>query len=453
MGGVHPGSARLANLFANHLERVCEAATEALRLSADAGEVFDGLIVHSGSTHFYHAQDREVEFQPLPHFMRFAPVPAADQFVVYRPGSRPTLIRVVRRDFWYAPAADGNGFWNAALQASVIDSLENLRPALGNVRRHAYLGDHPALAESLGLERSAIEPPALMSALDWFRAEKTPYEVESIRAAARMAAGGHAASRRLAEGGASEREIHAAYLEHSGLLEHETPYTNIVAWDDHAGILHYQGKRRDRPRPGRVFLLDAGASVRGYASDITRTYALPGAHPVFAQLLQHMHALQRQLVAGVGPGVDFVALHEAAVRGVCGILREAGILRVEPAAAIERGVFHAFFPHGLGHHLGLQVHDVGGHLQSPRGERRAPPPHHPWLRTTRVLAPGHVVTIEPGLYFIPMLLRDLRASAHAECVSWALVDQLVSCGGIRIEDDILVTPTGREDLSRPFVPA
>jgi len=129
-----------------------------------------------------------------------------------------------------------------------------------------------------------------------------------------------------------------------------------------------------------------------------------------------------------------------------------GVLRISAEDALERRVSHTFFPHGLGHQLGLQVHDVGGNLRGPRGPRQDPPSAYPHLRNLRELSAGQVVTIEPGVYFIPMLLRALRASPHAEVVDWDVVDVLIPCGGIRIEDDVHVTGDGPEDLSRPFVP-
>ena len=119
---------------------------------------------------------------------------------------------------------------------------------------------------------------------------------------------------------------------------------------------------------------------------------------------------------------------------------------------VQRGFSQPFFPHGLGHHLGLQVHDVGGTQRSAEGDFRPPPNQHPRLRTTRPLAAGNVITIEPGLYFIPMLLAEFRTSANADAFNWKLIDELVPSGGIRIEDDVLVTEDGCENLSRPWVP-
>jgi Xaa-Pro dipeptidase len=135
---------------------------------------------------------------------------------------------------------------------------------------------------------------------------------------------------------------------------------------------------------------------------------------------------------------------------VAALLAEVGILRGGSEEACERGWVHAFLPHGLGHHLGLQVHDVGGRQIGPGGERLEPPPDVPYLRTTRELAAGHVVTIEPGLYLIPMLLEPLRAGPARESFDWDLIDTLTPLGGIRIEDDVWVG-TG-ENLTRPLVP-
>jgi Xaa-Pro dipeptidase len=163
-----------------------------------------------------------------------------------------------------------------------------------------------------------------------------------------------------------------------------------------------------------------------------------------------MEALQSELVSAVAPG-SYLELHLRAARGVCALLRETGVLRLDADDAVEREIDRTFLPHGLGHHLGLQVHDVGGHQITPEGGLSPPPPRAPQLRTTRPLEAGHLITIEPGLYFIVQLLDDLRTGPNAEFVDWSLVEALRPCGGIRIEDDVLVTATAQENLSRPFL--
>jgi Xaa-Pro dipeptidase len=107
-----------------------------------------------------------------------------------------------------------------------------------------------------------------------------------------------------------------------------------------------------------------------------------------------------------------------------------------------------FFPHGLGHLLGLQVHDVGGRLANRDGELAPPPAAWPGLRNTRTLDAGAVVTIEPGLYFIPALLESARDGAAASAINWSLIKELMPFGGIRIEDNVLATTDGADNLTR-----
>ena len=131
------------------------------------------------------------------------------------------------------------------------------------------------------------------------------------------------------------------------------------------------------------------------------------------------------------------------------ILRQFGVLKVSAEAALATGVSAAFFPHGLGHPIGLQVHDVSGFAASDRGDTIPRPEGHPYLRMTRVLEPGMVVTIEPGLYFIDMLLDQVKRNGHAASVDWARVDQFRPYGGIRIEDNVLCTDGAAQNLTRP----
>jgi Xaa-Pro dipeptidase len=431
---------------------VAAACEHALEQSAAAGSPFDGILFHSGAARTYHAQDREIPFQPVPHFARLAPLAAPDQWVVLRPGTRPRLVRVVPLGFWTEPAAEPEHPWREAYDVIEVASRDEACAELGALSRFAYVGDDPALAERVGMPAHAIEPQPLVSVLDWHRGEKTRYEVECIREAARVAALGHAAARNCADDRGSERQIHAAYLAESGLREAETPYTNIIAWDDASAVLHYGRKRSSSPHPAATFLIDAGATHLGYASDVTRSYAYASAHPLFVAALRETERLQRELVREIRPGLPYTELHQQAVRGVCAILSELGLLRVDADTALASGLAYPFFPHGVGHHLGLQVHDVGGQQTDPTGGVAPPPPQFPYLRTTRQLEPGQVVTVEPGLYFIPLLLDPHRAGPHRDAFDWGKIDALVPCGGIRIEDDVLVTADGQEDLTRPFIP-
>ena len=124
------------------------------------------------------------------------------------------------------------------------------------------------------------------------------------------------------------------------------------------------------------------------------------------------------------------------------------ILNVSAEEAVANNITATFFPHGLGHLLGLQVHDIGGHQQNIAGDTKAPPAEHPFLRLTRTLEAGYCVTIEPGMYFIDLLMDWLRATEHGKAVNWNRVSELKHFGGIRIEDDVIVTEFGYQNLSR-----
>ncbi|MDX1550745.1 MAG: M24 family metallopeptidase, partial [Lysobacter spongiicola] len=126
----------------------------------------------------------------------------------------------------------------------------------------------------------------------------------------------------------------------------------------------------------------------------------------------------------------------------------SGVLDMSPESALETGVSAKFFPHGIGHYIGLQVHDVGGFLESDRGGKIEPPDGHPYLRLTRVLEPGAVVTIEPGIYFADLLMEELRSGEHAGAVNWDKVDALRPYGGIRVEDDVVCTDGDPINLTR-----
>ena len=267
-----------------------------------------------------------------------------------------------------------------------------------------------------------------------------------MREATRIGVAGHLAAERAFRQGRSEMDIHLAYLAASRQMDADLPYGSIVALNEHAATLHYQLRDSLPPPQHHSLLIDAGASCRGYASDITRTHAT--GLGVFPSLVEGMHRLQQELCARVAPGVDWRELH----------LKPMGWLRscctkpkcwISPAEdAVALGISSTFLPHGLGHLLGVQVHDVGGFRDGADLPAIPRPEGHAALRLTRQLQEGMVVTVEPGVYFIDSLLERLRAGPHAKHVDWSLVDALRPCGGIRIEDNVHVTAKGHENLTR-----
>jgi Xaa-Pro dipeptidase len=149
----------------------------------------------------------------------------------------------------------------------------------------------------------------------------------------------------------------------------------------------------------------------------------------------------------VRPGVDYKALHLQAHRSIAGVLAEAGVIRVSADDAVQSGLSGVFYPHGLGHFIGLQVHDVAGLIDN-EGQAIPRPEGHPALRLTRELEVGNVLTVEPGLYFIDTLLNGWRERRDASLIDWDRVEALAPYGGVRIEDNVVVTEEGCENLTR-----
>jgi Xaa-Pro dipeptidase len=235
-------------------------------------------------------------------------------------------------------------------------------------------------------------------------------------------------------------------LEACAQREEEMPYNNIVAYNENSAVLHYQHLERVAPASLRSFLIDAGAQFRGYASDITRTYA---AFPSrFADLLGALDEAQQALCGEIVTGRDYRDVHLSAHRKLGDVMQRIGLTKLPGQDALELGVTGVFFPHGIGHLLGLQVHDVGGVMGDVQGHERKRPEGHPYLRLTRMLEPGVVVTVEPGIYLIESLLAAAHADSRRAHIDWAVVDELKPFGGIRIEDNVVTTAAAPENMTR-----
>lgn len=439
-------------LYRQHLAVLEQSLSDALARAGKKGVGLDGVLFHAGREEVYHADDELVPFRATPHFRHWVPLPGPDHAVLARPGKKPLVIRVSPKDYWYDTAPPPASYWEEAVDLVELERFEDLTHATGALPRIAYVGNSSAAAEEAGIPANLIEPPELMAPLDWHRGRKTAYEVELLKRAAERGGAGHRAGRRAFEEGASEREVYWAFLAGSDQVDNEPPFGSIVAFDAKASILHYQHKRARGASPGNVLLLDAGASYEGYASDTTRTWTRGAMPAEFRALVAGVDTLERRLVAMVAPGVPYVDIHFAAHRFVAELLLEVGILRTNVEEALVRRLTSTFFPHGVGHHLGIQVHDIAGRQAGPDGGTNAPPEDHKYLRNTRVLEEGHYVTIEPGIYFIDLLLEPLRQSPDAGAVNWQLIDALRPCGGVRIEDDVLCTAAGPVDLTREHCP-
>jgi Xaa-Pro aminopeptidase len=300
-----------------------------------------------------------------------------------------------------------------------------------------WVGDRPV--RRLGAE---AEPDAeLRDALIVVRRPKDDVELERMRTAAEATRAGFEELVSLIAAGRTERELQvaleAAFLRNGGDF---LAFESIVAAGDHAAVLHFSPTAREL-RDGDLLLVDAGAEYRGYASDVTRTYAVGGTFTA-EQALVHdtVRRAGETAIAACRPGVEWHDVHRAAALVVAEGLVELGALRGSPETLVESGAATLFFPHGVGHMVGLGVRDTGpASVETPTSL-----PGLPRLRLDITLEPRQAWTVEPGIYVVPTLLARERGR---DGVDWDRVDELHGFGGVRLEQNVLITDDGCEILT------
>jgi Xaa-Pro dipeptidase len=411
-------------------------------------ENLDALVIHSGQAKRQFLDDCNYPFKCNPLFKAWLPVTDNPNcWLIVNGKDKPTLIFYRPKDFWHKVPDEPEDFWVDQFEVQLLekpDQVEALLPY--DKQRVAYLGEQLEVAKALGFDH--INPEPVLNFLHYYRAYKTDYEHFCLREANRLAVLGHNAAKDAFYAGSTEFEIQQAYLNACGHSESEVPYSNIVALNKNAAILHYTHfEHQNIDEVDRhSFLIDAGASYNGYAADITRTYSYRDDE--FGQLISAVQAMQGRMVEGLKPGFNYGLLHVECHKELAQILSDFKLVSLNAAEIIEQGIVGTFFPHGLGHHLGLQVHDMGGFMADERGTHVSPPEGHEFLRCTRDIEPQMVFTIEPGLYFIDSLLKDLADSPQGVYVNWDKVDSFRKYGGIRIEDNIIVHRERNENMTR-----
>jgi Xaa-Pro aminopeptidase len=294
---------------------------------------------------------------------------------------------------------------------------------------------------------SRIGPPVLVDVLAAMRIRKEPEEVEEIGRAADVTREAHLAVLEATSPGASEQELTALFefvcARHSCVPAYGTILSargEILHNPDHSGSL----------RAGDLLLVDAGAETpRGYGADVTRTWPASGRFdPAQAAVYDAVLAAQLRAIELARPGTRFRDVHFGAAHVLAEHLVDMGLLRGSASSLVERGAHALFFPHGIGHLLGLDTHDLrifGDRVLYP-GRARSTEFGTDMLRIDLDLAPGMVITIEPGCYFVGAILRrsDLRERFRDACdfdraERFLARDGGRGFGGVRIEDDVVVT--------------
>ena len=303
----------------------------------------------------------------------------------------------------------------------------------------------------LGATLRGVTPdPALTAAtreaLRHARRPKDADEVALLRRAATATARGYAALRPLIRPGSTERalqiELEAEFFRGGGT---RTGYHTLIGSGPNSAVLHFAPTSR-QVRSGDFVLIDAGAEIDRYMADVTRTYVVGTPTAFQKDLHAVVLAAEERAIARCVPDAEWKAIHLAAAVDLVGGLVAMGVMRGAPESLVGQEAHTLFFPHGIGHMVGLGVRDgsglAPGRTKDPRASLRT-------LRMDLPLAPDYVVTVEPGLYFIPPLLSDpARRARFRDCVNWPLVDQHLHLGGVRIEDNVLVTAGAPDVLTR-----
>ncbi len=406
---------------------------------------FDAAVVYAGENQTYYGDDQEPPFHAYGHFLRWVPENDCEHAVLtVNLVDKPVLLWYAPSDYWYLPS-EAPEFCNESFMVQTFADLDELQRTLRVFLRSqanvAHIGKPSLSGEQI---RQTESNQKLVRQLDYRRAFKTEFELRCIEDATNRGVSGHHAAARAFANGESEYQIHLAFLHASSQHEAELPYPSIVAMNTHAATLHYQKYDRKPASEIHSLLIDAGAKAHCYHSDITRTYAAKG-NDEFADLIGDVDQAQQATIEEIAVGKSYSDLHEVVNQKIAEILTNHQFLNCSASAAYESELVDAFFPHGLGHLLGLQTHDVGGRIVGENGHEVPPHNRYESLRLMRVIEANMVFTIEPGIYFIPSLLAKWQG--HPD-VNWGKVDQFMKYGGVRVEDNVFVSPAGPINLTR-----
>jgi len=349
----------------------------------------------------------------------------------------------------------------AELGAALACPVE-LRPALTEAVAGRKVATLPALDHETRFEQSELlgRPIAygkldeidhsLADALIEMRLVHDHAGIAALRKAADATAAGFHSGIRAVRPGINECVVRAAMEAEFVRRDMGVSYNSIVTV--HGQVLHNEEYHHEL-QPGDLLLADVGAETAdGWAGDVTRTWPVSGRFsPTQRDFYQVVLHAQQQVIAAVRPGVPFRELHFSAGRLIAEGLVNLGVLRGDPAELVADGVVALFFPHGLGHLIGLDVHDLedlGDRATYAPGRSRSTEPGLRTLRLDRDLVPGMAITIEPGLYQVPAILDDpARTSLAGDRLRRDHLAAFADVRGIRIEDDVLVTNDGHEVLT------
>jgi len=358
-------------------------------------------------------------------------------------------------------------FKDRALEVGVKDTQplaelkDTIKAAIQAGRKIHFLPPYRAqtvmkLGDLLGLRNGQVKDyisETLIKAVVEQRSIKIAEEIAEIEAALTVAYEMHTTAMRMTKPGLLESEI-AGMVE--GIALTQGGYVSFpVILTINGQILHnhYHGNRLEK---GRLLVNDSGAeTAMGYSSDITRTFPVSGK---FSEKQKDIYNLvlqaQTTAIEAIGPGIINKEIHLKSVTVIAAGLKELGLMQGDVEAAVRAGAHALFMPHGLGHMMGLDVHDMEdlgeNFVGYDKSIKRSDQFGLAYLRLARELQPGYVLTVEPGIYFIPALIEKwAKEEKFTEFINYDRVNDYLDFGGVRIEDDVLVTDSGSLVLGKP----
>ncbi len=312
-------------------------------------------------------------------------------------------------------------------------------------RRHFALGQASTELKALERPLSIEEKATVQEAFNQVRRIKDKSEIELIQKTATMAAQGYSLLKKIIRPGITERQIQIEYeAEVLRAGAEKFPYGTIVGAGSNSAVLHAVPTNR-QVRQGDLVLIDAGADWNDYCVDITRVFS---ADDNFNSRQKQIYDLvlqaQLQAIEKCQPGVDWKTVHQTAARVIAEGLKSLNLMRGETDSLLESGAISVFFPHGVGHMVGLKVRDVGGKFHQPPGQTCGIR-----LRVDLNLEENFIMTVEPGVYFVQALLGDSETRRKfQDQINWAEAEKWSDFGGVRIEDDILITAKGPQNITQ-----
>ncbi|KAF2864510.1 hypothetical protein K470DRAFT_224632 [Piedraia hortae CBS 480.64] len=422
------------------------------QIESDGGSAKGAIcFVEGQSTQLVEDDDQEVRFRQRRNFFYLTGCELPDCFFVYDADNDESTLFIPPVDeqmvLWAGmpmlPAEAKENY-----DVDIVFTTDQVKEKLHHL---AHSTSHRILIipERTSLSLLPSQPPldntTLRHAIETCRIVKDAHEVSLLRYSNAVASWAHEQVQRASSLALNERELNALFTMHCHANScKEQAYACISASGSNAATLHYV--RNDSPLTGRLnLLLDAGCEYKTYCSDITRTFPLtktgkftPESREIYSLVLKMQEAAARLIKGGVMWEECHMAAHTAAAEG----LRSLGILNPSVEAIMKSKVTTRFFPHGLGHYVGMDTHDVGGNVPEKETDE-----FFKYLRIRGRVPAGAVVTNEPGVYFREALRKEVERGMWEGVVDRETLWRYWDVGGVRIEDDYVVTEEGWENLT------